>query len=147
MNISLQRPKIEHLQQIIILLQSVSQFIPPDDELESIWSRYCDQANLASVVAISEDSVIGFASIFFATRIRGGKVGYIEDVVVLSKYRNRGLGHKLINYLLQSAISRGCFKVSLQCSEENIDFYQKNRFREQGRSLQIHLAPDKPVED
>ena len=79
MDFSLKSPKREHLREIIALLQTVSEFIPAEESLDDLWLRYHGQSDSASVVATGGNIVVGFASIFFATRIRGGKVGYIDS--------------------------------------------------------------------
>ena len=54
-----------------------------------------------------------------------GLVGHIEDVVVDQKVRGRGIGEKLVKRLMEVAREKGCYKVVLDCSEENIRFYEK----------------------
>ena len=55
----------------------------------------------------------------------GDRVGYIEDIVVLKRMQGKGLGYKIIQILKKLAVSRGCYKVSLDCSESNEGFYNK----------------------
>lgn len=58
--------------------------------------------------------------------VRGcGKVGHIEDVVVSKDYRGEGLGKRLILDLLEWGKQQGCYKVILDCTEENIAFYER----------------------
>ncbi|KDD76317.1 hypothetical protein H632_c271p1 [Helicosporidium sp. ATCC 50920] len=61
--------------------------------------------------------------------IRGaGKCGHIEDVVVHRDYRGHQLGRRLIDDLVQRAREQGCYKVMLDCSEDNVLFYEKCGF-------------------
>lgn len=140
MDLTLKPPEREHLGEIIVLLQTISEFIPAEGRLNDLWIQYSGQSDSSSVVALADAMVVGFASIFFATRIRGGKVGYIEDVAVHPDYRNLGIGRQLLNFLSQTARVEGCFKVSLRCSSENVGFYQNNGFNESAVSLQKRLA-------
>lgn len=63
--------------------------------------------------------------------IHGGKrVGHLEEVVVDRDYRGEGLGERIVRYVAHEAITRlGCYKVILNCVEDNIGFYQKTGFR------------------
>jgi len=54
-----------------------------------------------------------------------GKVGHIEDVVVNNEFRNNGLGKQLITHCLQEAKQMNCYKVILDCNQDNVDFYIK----------------------
>ena len=58
--------------------------------------------------------------------IRGcGKCGHIEDVVVDSCYRGLRLGLLVIEALINIAKERGCYKVILDCAENNVAFYER----------------------
>ena len=57
-----------------------------------------------------------------------GKVGHIEDIVTHENYRGKGLGRKIIEKLLKFCQQENCYKVILNCSEQNVGFYEKNGF-------------------
>jgi len=80
------------------------------------------------VVLIEKDEVIiAIGTIFIERKIihSFGKVGHIEDIVVSKQHRGHGIGKILINYLIDYANSKKCYKVILNCSNENIAFYKK----------------------
>jgi len=52
-----------------------------------------------------------------------GSVGHIEDIVVDSNYRNKGLGIYLINFLINLCEQLGCYKIILDCSNDLKKFY------------------------
>lgn len=52
-------------------------------------------------------------------------VGHIEDVVVHKDYRKQGLGNILIQGLIDLCKSLDCYKIILDCSPENVYFYEK----------------------
>ena len=33
--------------------------------------------------------------------------------------------HRIVNALIETAIERGCYKVILDCAEENVEFYKR----------------------
>lgn len=48
--------------------------------------------------------------------ISGGKVGHIEDFVVLEEYRNKGIGKQLYNYVKILCEQNKCYKMILDCN-------------------------------
>ncbi len=57
-----------------------------------------------------------------------GKVGHIEDIVVDRDHRGKYLGYTIVNFLINKGKYEGCYKVILDCNNENIAFYQKLGF-------------------
>ena len=58
-----------------------------------------------------------------------GLCGHIEDIVVDEQCRGRGLGLVIVTALTRVAERMGCYKVILDCSEENQPFYEKCEFK------------------
>mmetsp|Transcript_7000 Transcript_7000/g.18819 ORF Transcript_7000/g.18819 Transcript_7000/m.18819 type:complete len:152 (+) Transcript_7000:59-514(+) len=54
-----------------------------------------------------------------------GKCGHIEDVVVADSYRGKKLGQRVLAALTDTAKEAGCYKIILDCSEDNAPFYEK----------------------
>jgi len=54
--------------------------------------------------------------------------GHIEDIAVDKSFGGRGLGLRLILCLEELSRSLGCYKTILDCSRENIPFYEKCGF-------------------
>lgn len=55
--------------------------------------------------------------------------GRLEDVVVNNKYRGKHLGKLVINVILQLAIYLRCYKLSLDCKDNLIPFYESLGFK------------------
>ena len=53
------------------------------------------------------------------------RVAHIEDVVVDSSQRKKGVGKSLINFLINIAETKNCYKVILNCKVSNVGFYEK----------------------
>ena len=58
----------------------------------------------------------------------GGKVGHIEDFIVLDKYRNKGIGSLLYNYVKILCEQNKCYKMILDCNELLENYYIKKGF-------------------
>jgi len=128
-----------HLAEIINVLQSISKYKPSNNQYLNIWENFSRQQNYFGLVAIHNEKVVGYGSIFFVRKIRGGNVGHIEDIAVHQDFRKKGIGKLLINALYQIAQEKKCYKVSLNCKEHNLSFYQKCDFVIDGISLSRFL--------
>lgn len=62
-------------------------------------------------------------------------VGHIEDIVISSKYRGRGIGKYLVKELDKLAKNTGCYKTVLVCKPELEDFYANSGFTYDGISM------------
>ena len=76
----------------------------------------------------SENSeVIGSVTVLIEQKIIRdfGLVGHIEDVVVDINSRGKHIGKSLINYAVDYCKNKKCYKVILDCDEDNVGFYDK----------------------
>ncbi len=96
---------------------------------------------VVAVDANSNGSVIGTASLMLERKLlRGGALcGHIEDVVVCKSARGRGLGKKLVTHLVDIAKSKGCYKVILDCAENNVAFYERCGFTKKECQMALYF--------
>ena len=66
-----------------------------------------------------------------------GIVAHIEDVVVDSSYRGLGIGNTMIQYV--KSVCQDCYKIILDCSDENIGFYNKCGFKIKDNHMSFYL--------
>ncbi len=94
-------------------------------------------------MAVYEDNsrVVGTATLLVQRNLsHGGKpYGHIENVVVDNSYRGKGVGLKLLKYLINIAREEGCYKLVLNCNDSNIPFYEKIGFRVHEREMRLDL--------
>lgn len=127
--------QLTHFNELIELLQELSDFYPIHSKIESIYKEFISQKNIFCLVAISEKKVIGFGSIFFYQRVRGGKQAIIEDLIVSKDFRGLGIGSKILRKLISEAKIQKCFKISLESNIDSEDFYFKEGFFKGGSSM------------
>ncbi len=124
---------------VIDLLQEVSIYRPSAHEIPRLAETFASVSDVYACVVIQGHRVIGFGSVFFLTRIRGGCSAIIEDVAVASDVRSQGIGREIINDLLRAARLRGCFKVTLESAESADSFYKSIGFESSGKVMKIFL--------
>ncbi len=122
----------DDLDEIFQLLIDVCDFTPDPGSHDSIYEQFDAQEGCFAICAEVNDKVVGFASIFYITRIRGGTMALIEDVVVSREYRGQGIGLLLLKDLVTDAKNRGTSKITLETSEIAKALYKSEGFEEAG---------------
>jgi glucosamine-phosphate N-acetyltransferase len=95
-------------------------------------------ADIHTFVIYEDNQAVGTASIIIEQKLCG-KVGHIEEVAVHKDVRGYGYGKKIVDYVVQYARDRGCYKALLICSNYNTKFYKKCFFRHTSNSMRIDL--------
>ncbi len=106
---------------------------------EKIFDKINSNPDYIVAVAIIEGKIVGSTTLLIETKFihNGGKVGHIEDVVVDKKYQRKGIGEKIIIYLLRYAKDQGCYKTILDCADEVKPFYEKLGFKHNANALRF----------
>jgi glucosamine-phosphate N-acetyltransferase len=110
-----------------------------------LWSQFINNLNNNHQIIVIEDlsnnTIIGTGTIIIEHKIIHdfGKVAHIEDIVIDSNYRGCGLGYKLIAHLKEIAIQKNVYKIILNCSELNTEFYIKCGFKRNCSQMSIYL--------
>jgi predicted N-acetyltransferase YhbS len=83
-------------------------------------------------VVEKKGKVVGMVNILYTySSALGKKVALLEDMIVLKKYRQKGLGSKLLKKVLKKLDGSGIARVTLLSDFDNIDvhrFYKKHGF-------------------
>lgn len=103
--------------------------------LEEIQDNPCHVV----AVAVVDGRVAGTATMLVERKFihGGGLAGHIEDVAVAADSQGRGIGRRLVEYLLDVAGKRGCYRTTLDCQEDLVAFYDKLGFRRNGESMRF----------
>lgn len=88
-----------------------------------------------------DDKIVASGTLFIEPKLIHvmGKVGHIEDVVVDVDYRNTGLGMLLIDTLVEEAKRQNCYKIVLDCNDDNVSFYERCGFTRKGNMMAIYM--------
>jgi N-acetylglutamate synthase-like GNAT family acetyltransferase len=126
-------------------LEDIDGMIPLLKELFSIEADFCFDEDLQRrglkmmlesienrclLIASAGDRIIGMASIqSLISTAEGGRCGIVEDVVVTSKWRGKGIGRCLLEAIEAWAHTKGLKRIQLLADATNtpaLEFY-KNR--------------------
>ena len=66
-------------------------------------------------------------------------VGHIEDICVSSDVQGKGIGKMMIDYLIEIAKSKNCYKVILDCGEHLKKFYEKCGMESKNIQMSIYF--------
>ncbi len=93
-------------------------------------------------VAVNENTdVVGTITLLLERKLihDGGMVGHIEDVATRKGWEGKGIGRMLVERAVLAARESGCYKVILDCSEENVPFYEKSGFHRHEVAMRMDL--------
>lgn len=105
------------------------------------FSDQFDKITSKTFVIKSNNKIIGTASIFIESKFihKLSSVGHIEDVVIDTEYRNKGLGKLLINHCTKYAREHQCYKIILNCDLKNVTFYEKCGFTSKNIEMSLYI--------
>mmetsp|Transcript_7866 Transcript_7866/g.15198 ORF Transcript_7866/g.15198 Transcript_7866/m.15198 type:complete len:162 (-) Transcript_7866:4527-5012(-) len=114
------------------------------ERFEVIFNKIRANADTHIVVVVEElqtGKLLGSGTLLIEPKFirNGALVGHIEDIVVRKESAKRGAGHSIVTSLCEIAKSKGCYKVILDCSDENVAFYQKCGLRPSGREMSLYF--------
>lgn len=95
-----------------------------------------------SILVLEENAeIIAVGSLLVEQKLihKFGSVGHIEDVVVSKRFQGKGYGKILMEHLVQLAKVMKCYKCILNCSSENISFYEKCGFQKNQLQMAMYF--------
>ncbi len=134
--ITVRKIKKSDLERVVFILNQLS---PHNENVDSffingVFDDIASDNNYYVNVCEIDGLVVGTSQLFVQKNLsHGGRSkGHIENVVVDSSYRSRGIGRLLVDDLLLYAKKMGCYKVILNCGVDKSDFYKRLGFRKTG---------------
>ena len=91
------------------------------------WWKIIGDSSITYRLVKVDGEIAAVASLVVVNKIirSGNRVALIEDVAVAEEYRGLGLGKMLIEDLLKLSVDKKCYKTVLNCSDDNMAFYEK----------------------
>ena len=91
----------------------------PEKMTNSVSQIENDKELFNCFIAETNNTIIGYTTYFYAYYSWIGKSLYLDDLYVTQKHRNKGLGKKLLNIVINIAKENNCKKVRWQVSSWN----------------------------
>jgi glucosamine-phosphate N-acetyltransferase len=109
------------------------------DIAEKVFEKINSNPNHIVAVAELGEKIVGSTTLLIEPKFihEGGLVGHIEDVVVDKNFQGQKIGEKIMNYLLEIAKNRGCYKTILDCTDDVKPFYEKLGFKHTANELRF----------
>lgn len=137
MTVTVRIVKPDELEKLLDLYRHLN---PEDPDIKGqkhiseIWREICSDPS-TYCFAVEEDGLLVSSCTLAVIRnlTRGGQpYGLIENVVTHTAYRKKGYGSAVLEKALETARSKGCYKVMLMTSrkeESTLNFYEKAGFK------------------
>ena len=118
---------------LMTLFEQEAEFEPNSEAQSSALSKIISDPKIGIVlVAKDNEKILGMVNLLFTeSTALGSTVAIIEDVMVLSAFRGKGIGSQLIDYAISEAKNVGCKRITLLTDIGNTQaqsFYQKKGF-------------------
>ena len=116
------------LDHVFVLLNQLKQMDIDNIDKDSVWNDFIKNTSSNSIVGLYNDKIVAYGSVVIENKVRGEVAGHIEDIVVDSEVRGKMIGVSLIKELIKLAKNKGCYRITLFCKENLINFYARNGF-------------------
>ena len=127
---------------------SVLHAIYPSLTIEE-YDRELDQMlphNYGQVAVFDDEICIGISGFWIGTKLWCGKYLELDNIVVLEKYRSKGVGKLLFDFLHKKAVEHDCTMLSLDSYTHNFKahkFFYNQGFSPKGFHFINILKPNK----
>ncbi len=137
--IKIRSAKIEDIPQLVILLKALFNIeadfeINPDKQsrgLKLLLNN--DKACVLVAELIDDNKILGMCSLqTFISTAEGGKVGFIEDLIVDADYRHQGIATKLLTEIFLWARQKDLTRIQLLADKTNtsaLAFYEQQHWQ------------------
>lgn len=132
--------KEQDVDQVFILLNQLKKIEIDNIDRNKAWNDFNSNTSSNSIVGIYNNKIVAYGSVVIENKIRGEVAGHIEDIVVDTEVRGKMIGVLLIKELIEVARKKGCYRITLFCKEELINFYSRNGFKVNNVVMKKYLS-------
>ena len=104
--------------------------------LREVYERGLDAKNQVYMCARTGDHVVGFGTLTIKNNFwQAGFLGHIDELIIDTAFRNRGIGTALLRELTTIAQKRGCRRIELDSGFHRAEahaFYEAQGFEKRG---------------
>ena len=147
MGLSIRKSTENDIPSILSLLYELERPRPLDDNEVKIFKNkirdYFSNSQKTILVAEKEKVIVGIVSILYLQRLNRAKMEmYIPELIVTEKLRYSGIGKKLIQYCMDIAKEKDCYRIRLESGnsrKESHKFYKSIGFEQSALSFTKYI--------
>ncbi len=111
----------------------------------SIWRKINGYPYYKIFVAEDNKIIIGACSLIIIDNLghRGAKLAVAENVIVSPAHRGRGVGGRMMRFVMERAKEENCYKLMLSSNKKRVlthRFYEQLGFEQHGISFMIEVG-------
>jgi len=130
LNIRIRKGEVEDFPAIFSMIKELAEFErAPEKVTNSVERMKREKEFFFTIIAENDDrEILGFALYYFVYYTWVGKSLYLDDLYVREKYRDNGIGSKLLKEVLEFAKEEDCRRIRWQVLNWNkpaIEVYKK----------------------
>ena len=139
---------LDDIQSILTLLYDLDRPRPLNDGEVKIFknriSSYFLDSQKNIIVAEQNKTIVGVVSIIYLQRLNHVKTEmYIPELIVTEKLRYSGIGKKLIQYCVELAKKKNCYRIRLESGNQRAEshkFYKHIGFEQSAQFFSKHIS-------
>lgn len=134
------------LPQVLELLKGMDGEVGIDlPEALTIWRKMTEYPYYEVFVIEDNKLIIGTCSLIIMDNLghKGAKLAIAESMIVSPDYRGRGIGSKLMQFVMEKAKEENCYKLMLSSNIKRFkahEFYEQLGFQQHGISFMIEVG-------
>ena len=129
----------EDTRQLSTLLSTLfaqeADFVPNEDKQTAGLSQIIANADVGQILVCRHEAgsaILGMVSLLYTvSTARGGRVAFLEDMIVAPQHRGQGVGTRLLAAAIDHARDAGCLRITLLTDHDNqeaMHFYRRHGF-------------------
>jgi len=118
-----------------------------DEEIEHLnaikhFEEIKEKEDVFVYVAVDDSKVVGTGSLILDRKFINncGLAGRIEDLSTRKGYENEGVAKSIMSELINLAHSKGCYKITADCSKNLKFFFEDLGFSENGSEMKMLIS-------
>lgn len=136
--LDLTKPTAAQIAQIAVLYDQVDWWHPTPDDAGTLSRMVAGSHHF--VVAMQDHRIVGMGRAISD----GASDAYIQDVAVLPDHRGRGIGRRIVHYLIDRLRADGVDWIGLVAEGDSRDFYQTIGFDPMPDMIPMRLVKHEP---
>ena len=107
-----------------------------------LYKTLSKESNYILVGIFENNHLAGFVGYRYTSDFIRGKHLYIDDLIIKKSLRSKGLGTKLLNFLVDESRKRGVHTIRLNTHKDNtraINFYKDQGFENTSLSFELNI--------